>query len=89
MFVWWPLHTFYKLFAQPVIRRDPADCCKRRRGGALGTAPMSLRRNFNLIRRHRELLWITRCGLSRIQAFTGGFVLRVMQLIFAAQNPSR
>ncbi len=28
MFVWWPSHTFYVLFVQPAIRRDPATCCK-------------------------------------------------------------
>ncbi len=59
MFAWSPSHTFYVLFAQPAIRRDPATCCKR----AFPQHPRSQRPLIapqpNLIRNKGDLLWIT------------------------------
>ena len=59
MFVWSPSHTFYVLFVQPAIRRDPATCCKPAFPQYSQAAGLLIAPQLNLIHNKRDLLWIT------------------------------
>ncbi len=73
-------HTLYVLFVQPAIRRDSANCCQTSPAPAASHGkPLVIAPQLKLIRHKRDLLWITRCGMSRIQGFAGGCMLCLFQ----------